>query len=129
MLADSIQDVALRALCWHRARVRRMAAEVLRHQIRVRNGTAPDEGSLLASPRRMFVGLRRFAPCDMDALLAELARLEAYAGTRFDKVLALPQLSAPARHAVTKARGLGVEDGPDGTPLKSGLRVQAGARA
>jgi len=101
--AKDAENAQFRDLFLSRAAERRQVATRLREAVRQEGGEPADDGTVLASAHRMFVGLRSSMSKGDKAVIDEVERGEDHIKAKYDDALKDDKLSTGTRQAIQLA--------------------------
>ncbi|WP_109126089.1 PA2169 family four-helix-bundle protein [Dyella sp. C11] len=101
--AKDAESVEFRDLFLARAMERRQVAARLREAVRREGGEPADDGTVLASAHRVFVGLRNTLSRGDKAVIDEVERGEDHIKSKYDDALKDDKLSLSARESIQQA--------------------------
>jgi uncharacterized protein (TIGR02284 family) len=110
--AKDAENQAFRELFLARAAERRQIASRLRDAVRREGGEPADDGTVLASAHRVFVGLRSSMSHGDKAVIDEVERGEDHIKAKYDEALKDDKLSMAARESIQQAY-MSVQQGHD----------------
>jgi len=101
--AKDAENAQFRDLFLARANERRQVAARLREAVRREGGEPADDGTVLASAHRAFVGLRSSMSHGDKAVIDEVERGEDHIKAKYDEALKDEKLSMAARETIQQA--------------------------